>query len=385
MEHLFTKTILNILEHHFSTHAKTLFELSHLLQYLNHKTRSAHRGSKSRSSFANLYAFYVLIEDYIRKGYVERSDYSTYEGADFTPLLTRMRQLPFGRKLQNHALNNRVNDEFHKYFPQDERRPILRDVDRQKYWVTESLLKVEIGAETLNIAQAVIEIIDAYVTTKRRSFDQFIKDCERIKLLTGDEDSVIAFVKELIAPEKDARIFEIVSYAILKHYYAEQVMFIGFSRETIQEEILKLYKTGRTNANDGGIDFVMRPLGRFFQVTETLDVKKYFLDIDKIERYPMSFVVKTDMPVEEILQHLKAGAIAQYTVETVVKAYMKAIEEVINIPILLTIFETVIKQGRLHQVLDEIMRWSKVEFNYVTEEERSPGTVTDEDEEENDE
>ena len=24
------------------------------------------------------------------------------------------------------------------------------------------------------------------------------------------------------------------------------------------------------NANDGGIDFVMRPIGRFFQVTETI-------------------------------------------------------------------------------------------------------------------
>ena len=50
-----------------------------------------------------------------------------------------------------------------------------------------------------------------------------------------------------------------------------------------------LYKTGRTNANDGGIDFVMRPLGRFFQVTETVDVNKYFLDIDKIQRFPLTF------------------------------------------------------------------------------------------------
>ena len=37
-----------------------------------------------------------------------------------------------------------------------------------------------------------------------------------------------------------------------------------------------LYKTGRTNANDGGIDFVLKPLGKFLQVTETLDFKKYF-------------------------------------------------------------------------------------------------------------
>jgi len=46
----------------------------------------------------------------------------------------------------------------------------------------------------------------------------------------------------------------------------------------VKEDFLILYKTGRTNANDVGIDFVMKPLGRFFQVTETLDVRKYFLD-----------------------------------------------------------------------------------------------------------
>jgi len=44
----------------------------------------------------------------------------------------------------------------------------------------------------------------------------------------------------------------------------------------VEEDNLELYKTGRTNANDGGIDFVMKPLGRFFQVTETTDVKNTF-------------------------------------------------------------------------------------------------------------
>ena len=45
---------------------------------------------------------------------------------------------------------------------------------------------------------------------------------------------------------------------------------------------MELYKTGRVGANDGGIDFVLRPHGRFFQATEVLDFGKYFLDIDKI-------------------------------------------------------------------------------------------------------
>ena len=88
----------------------------------------------------------------------------------------------------------------------------------------------------------------------------------------------------------DARVFEIVSYAILKEHYGAQSVFWGWELESIHEEGLVLYKTGRTNANDGGIDFVMRPLGRFFQVTETVDVRKYFLDIDKVQRFPLTFV-----------------------------------------------------------------------------------------------
>ena len=53
--------------------------------------------------------------------------------------------------------------------------------------------------------------------------------------------------------------------------------------DKLNTENLKLYKTGRTNANDGGIDFVMKPLGRFFQVTETLDFKNTFLTLIKFK------------------------------------------------------------------------------------------------------
>ena len=84
--------------------------------------------------------------------------------------------------------------------------------------------------------------------------------------------------------------FEIVSYLILKYYYNEKVIFFGFDIKDLAHERLKLYKTGRTNANDGRIGFVMRPLGRFLQVTKTTDVK-YFLDIDKIERFPLHLLL----------------------------------------------------------------------------------------------
>ncbi len=380
-EHPFTAIILEILTNNFGQDANNVFELSPILQYLNYKTRSANRGSKARSSFANLYAIYVLVEDYLEKGFLESGIYAQYDGAEFTPLLKRMRRLPFGSKLQNHALNNRVNDEFHKFFPLESRKPILRKVDIQRYWINESLLKLNISGSEINIAKAILDIIDRYVKTKINSFDQFIQDCERLKKLsTESESSIIQFIHELMAPERDARIFEIVSYAVLKEYYSEHIIFIGSTRDNIKEEFLKLYKTGRTNANDGGIDFVMKPLGRFFQVTETLDVKKYLLDIDKIQRYPISFVIKTLLPEEEILNRLKEGVIQQYSLQAVVDDFMAAIEEIINIPSLINKFDEIVTKGRFRQVLEEIIIWSKLEFNYVSEQDNPPGDVVDEDE-----
>ena len=43
---------------------------------------------------------------------------------------------------------------------------------------------------------------------------------------------------------------------------------------------------------------------------------------------------------------------------------MACIEELINIPTLIDYFKKVQKQGNLHQILNEIIVQSKVEFNY---------------------
>ena len=381
MKHPFTPKIITEIDNIYPGSGQTIFELSPLIQYLNQKTRSANRGSKSRSSFANLYALYVLIDDYISKGYLNGGDYSKYEGADFSPLLRKIRAMPFGSKLQNHALNSRLNDEFHKYFPEDPRRPIIRKVDAQKYWINESLLKVKIAGKEINLARSILNIVSLYISTKRESFDEFIKDCERIKDVSiTDGTGAPEFIRSLLAPEKDARLFEIVSYAILRAHFSGEIIFIGDSRESVKEEPLVLFKTGRTNANDGGIDFVMKPLGRFFQVTETLDVKKYFLDIDKIEKFPISFVIKTTLSEADILNRLRIGAKEQYGVEEVIEKYMTSIEEVFNIQRLNGIFDALVAQERAHEVLDEIIRWSKVEFN-IEESTDAEATVADTDEE----
>lgn len=365
MEHAFTQNIKDILAKHFNKQADALYIQSPLLQYLNVKTKSAQRGSKSRSSFANLYAIYVLVEDYIKNGFLKSQHYSKYEGAQFTVLLKRTRELPFGAKLQNHALNSRMNEEFKSLFHECEFTPIIRDPQTNRYWVNENLLKIKIGKKSYNIAQSIIDIIDEYIQVKSDSFQRFIKQCQELENLENDEKGESkGFIAGLLAPNVDARLFEIVSFSILKYYYKDEKIYWGYSLEEINEDFLKLYKTGRTNANDGGIDFVMKPLGRFFQVTETLDFKKYFLDIDKIERYPITFVVKMEDNEDDLRKKLEDGAKKTYSIEAIVKKYMDCIEELINIPKLKTIFETVCQQGGLNNILGEIILQSKVEFNY---------------------
>ena len=365
MEHTFTAAIKQILKNHFGNQSEDIFEKSLLLQYLNLKTKSASKGAKARASFANLYAIYVVLEDYIQNQFDKQGDYSKYEGAISSKLLQRQRELPFGSKLQNHALNNRLNSEFQKFFPTSEVMPIIRNLESNRYWINESLIEIKLGRRKYNIANAIITIIDEYTKAKKDAFERFIKTCEQLQKIEGkDSEKIQSFILSLLSQNVDARLFEIVSYSILKYYYHEQVIYWGFDIDNLMKENLKLYKTGRTNANDGGIDFVMKPLGRFFQVTETLDVKKYFLDIEKIERYPITFVIKSEATTETLLENLRENAVKWYSINSIVEKYLSCIEEIINIPILIERYKLATKQGYLNNILSEIVSQSKVEFNY---------------------
>jgi len=372
MKHAFTETILAILTRHFEGLSTFVFENSPLLQYVNIKTRSANKGSKSRSAFANHYALYVLIEDYIQQGFLltRKGEYEHYEGARFMALLQRQRSLPFGAKLQNHALNTRLNDEFTKYFPTLDLYPILRDQEKQRYWINERLLIVKFydgdRLLTMNIAQAILDIIESYIAIKQTAFEEFLRTCKQIALLPQtNEQTALAFIQNQLQPNVDARIFEIISFAILKTYYGERAIFWGWAADKIQIESLILYKMGRTNANDGGIDFVMKPLGRFFQVTETMDVSKYFLDIDKIQRFPLTFIIKTNEQPDKLLENIRQKAFDKYGINTIVERYMQAIEQIINIPQLLDMLEEVSQHAKLRQVMNEIILHSQNEFNYL--------------------
>jgi hypothetical protein len=300
MEHEFTKRIREILESHFGDMSDRVFSESEIIQYLNIKTKSASKGSKSRGSFANLYAVYVLVEDYLSRDFHKSGKYAEYEGAVFTSLFKRQRELPFGQKLQNHALNHRMNEEFKKYFRTCDYIPILRDPETNRYWFNDNLLRIEIDGRDYNLAEAIIEIVDAYVEAKKSAFQRFVRFCE--------------------------------------------------SSQSLKKTEL--------------IDFVMKPLGRFFQVTETVDVNKYFLDIDKIEKYPITFVIKSSDSIEALKNRIKSQAEKQYSIKAIVTRYMKCIEEIINVPVLLDRFTETVEQGHLDDILTEIVKQSKVEFSY---------------------
>jgi hypothetical protein len=366
VKHEFTNIIIKQIEHDLNVEGEELIKSAPLLEYINIKTRSANRGSKSRGSFANLYAIYVLIEDYIKFVFYEKQNYSEYQGAIFSELFKRQRELPFGAKLQNHALNHRLNEEYHKYFPTTNEQVILRDIPTSRYWINKNLIVIKYNNKEYDLSITIKKIIDLYVHAKRDAFENFIKTCEKLqKMGMQDRDTVYNFIFSLLDNNVDARLFEIVSYSILKYFYHSKKIFWGYSPSELMEENLKLYKTGRTNANDGGIDFVMKPLGYFFQVTETLDIKKYFLDIDKLEHYPIRFVIKTKEDRDTIYSLLRKGAYEQYGIEKIVNKYMESIEDVVNIPQLILHFNEVDKMGYLDKILQEILIQSKIEFNYL--------------------
>lgn len=338
---------LDALNKHFGKDSSEVLDKSLLLQYLNIKTSSVDKDSKSRANFGNLYALYVLIEDYLNKGFHKQGNYSKYEGAEFSIIFKRQRQLPYGEKLQNHALNNRCNDEFRKFFQQTKETPIRRDLATKRYWINQNLLLIKTKSSIYNIAKCAIEIIDNYSTLRTTKFNTFFENCISLKN-SFNKEQLIELIKSQLLPNVDARIFEIVSFCILKEYY--------------NLEKFTLYKTGRTNANDGGIDFVMRPSGRFFQVTEVLDFRKYFLDIDKINRFPITFVIKSTKEPKELRKLILEKAENEYDQETL-KKYSEAIEEIISLSTLIEKLEKIIEKEKSKELLDNLILYYKVEFN----------------------
>lgn len=363
--------IRNILDDYFGEKIATeLIEKSLLIQYLMKKTKSVNKSSKARGSYANLYAIYVLVEDYINNEFSTEGNYRDYEGMTFTDAFERQRKLPFGEKLQNHALNSRCNDEFKKFYSKKTAEiPIIRDLDTKRYWINENFLRVNVLNKTINISDAIIKIIDTYVKLKIEDFQYFFNELNFLKDTFSDIESIKLFILKSLSVKEDARIFEIVSFVILKYYYINHKVIFGYEEEELQKYNLELFKTGRTNANDGGIDFIMIPTGRIFQVTEELNFKKYFLDIEKINKFPITFVVKKDISPEKALKKIKLDAESEFD-DYIIDKYLNCFEEIITIPVLKLYLETILENRKLAKnMIDELIFQCRIEYNLSSLEE----------------
>ena len=317
--------IEEILRTDFPNDYRSIYDNSMLLQYLDKKMKAVHGDSKTRRSLANIYAIYSILFFYQNDFFNQPDSYRAFDGYDYMRLFNFYRGLYGGSKLQNHALNSRVNGEFRNRFPNITNELII--IDNGKYLLHIDYLYV------LNhdISKTCCKVIEKYVELLEAKDHALLLVLQRMRQLT-DYSEKKRQINDLLTEDAEARVFEIISYAILKNHYSNIKVYFGYSLETIEEEELQLFKTGRTNANDGGIDFVMRPVGRFFQVTEVNNYDKYLLDIDKVMHFPITFVIKTRSTKAQV-----QAALDDYIDErangmrVIEDRYKTAIEEIITI------------------------------------------------------
>ena len=302
------------------------FDNSPLLRYLDMKMGAVFGNTKTRRSLANIYAVYSILFFYQDKYYCCPEEYKKFQGYDYTKLFAFYRGLYGGEKLQNHALNSRVNGEFtNKIVGESGNNLII--INNGKYMLHIDYLYLN----GLDISKIAVQIIEKYISLLILKDSKLITDMRELKKvqsLKGKKDKIKSFMDE----KSEARIFEIIAFSILKNHYKNIKIYIGFSMEKLQEEYLTLYKTGRTNANDGGIDFVMKPLGRFFQVTEVGNYDKHLLDMDKVLHFPITFVIKTERTKEQVEAGLRDYIETKSGGMVIIKdRYLQSIEEVITI------------------------------------------------------
>lgn len=317
--------IKDIIESEFPDNYQLVYDNSNLIQYLDKKMGAVHGDSKKRRSLANIYAIYSILHFYKDDFYNKPDEYRKFDGYDYMKLFNYYRTLYGGSKLQNHALNSRVNGEFRNKFPEVTNDLII--VYNGKY-----LLHIDyIFVNNIDISRICCRIIEKYVELLIEKDHALLGVLESMKRMT-DYNEKKNQINNLLTEDAEARIFEIISYAILKNHYSNIIVYFGYNREAINEYHLQLFKTGRTNANDGGIDFVMRPVGRFFQVTEVNNYDKYLLDIDKVMHFPVTFVIKTKRNKELVLNDLDKYIETRANGMVIIKdRYKSAIEEIITI------------------------------------------------------
>lgn len=347
--------VRKILEMHFPGRSQQIYNESLLIQYLDKKSGAIHGTAKTRRSLANYYAIYSILNFYVDEFFDNPDEYKRFEGYEYTKLFTFYRGLYGGSKLQNHALNSRVNGEFRNKVHADKDLIIVND---GKYALHIDFLYV-LGQD---ISRAAKDIIEKYINLLMEKDHSLLTALAAIEQAASVDEKKLR-ISALLTEDAEARIFEIISFAILKSHYKTQKIYIGLTAEEIHEEYLQLFKTGRTNANDGGIDFVMRPIGRFFQVTEVDNYDKYLLDIDKVLHFPISFVIKTAKSKQTVEQEIERYIEEKSGGMVVVKErYKNAFEEIITINEIKA-WLLQLDEDSINRIINDIDFYYKMELN----------------------
>lgn len=135
--------VKDILKEEYPMDFQKVYDNSQLLQYLDKKMKAVHGNCKTRRSLANIYAVYSILHFYQEDFYQDKNGYKEFDGYDYMRLFTYYRNLYGGGKLQNHALNSRVNGEFRNKFSNSKKDLII--VNNGKYLIhIDYMLKIMI-------------------------------------------------------------------------------------------------------------------------------------------------------------------------------------------------------------------------------------------------
>lgn len=352
--------ILNILVDYFNNKEKAInfYKHSAIIQYLNLKSGAVHGNSRSRRSYAAWYSIYAITHFYLRAGYYnKKAEYQNSKGFPFEQIMAYQRSLYGGSKLQNHALNSRTNGEFSNKITHNHDIDLIVN-NNGRYHLNPYYLYVD----GIDISKLIAEITHKYISILKTKDNSLLNVLNKLK---GENNIKLQrkTIYDLLNTDTDARAFEYISYAILYAHYKTEHIYIGWDLQDIAKKQLILYKTGRTNANDGGIDFVMKPLGRFFQVTEVGNFNKYLLDINKVLHFPLTFVVKTFKSKKEVMREIKAYIHKKCGgIKSAEQSYYKAIEGIITINELRKWLND-LNENNIDDVIDNISRYYQLELD----------------------
>lgn len=171
--------IKEILKEDFPVNFQQIYNESMLLQYLDKKMKAVHGDSKTRRSLANIYAIYSILHFYQDDFFNQPNKYRKFGGYDYMCLFNYYRGLYGGSKLQNHALNSRVNGEFRNKFPNISNDLII--IDNGKYLLHIDYLYVE----KHDISKTCCKVIEKYIELLMAKDHALLSVLQQMKQLTN--------------------------------------------------------------------------------------------------------------------------------------------------------------------------------------------------------